>query len=187
MADVDQKEQELIEKIRTDKPDDFRLLIDAYQQRLFMYILRYINDQDKAEDILQDAFIKMYTNLNSFDVSRPFSPWAYRITHNEVINAIKKTKPSVSTDDNEWLPELIDDNQQLMNELDQKMQNQQLYSQMSKLPMKYREVLVLHYFQSCDYQTISNILHIPSSTVGTRIKRAKAQLKRALGKEYANA
>ncbi len=177
-------DEELVVKIIDGSPEDYRTVVERYQQKLFRYVLKYLYDQDKAEDIVQETFIKMYVNLNSFDTDRSFSAWAYKITHNEMVNYLKKNKRELTPDDDSWVPELADDRPSLSEELDQKISRQKLYRALSLLPLKYRTVLVLYYFQGCDYDSIATILSVPVSTVSTRISRAKAKLKKILIKEY---
>jgi len=73
----------------------FGELIERYQAKLSRYARKFLLDPDDAADIVQDIFIKSYQNIQSFDATRRFSPWIYRIAHNEFVNALKKT--SVTT------------------------------------------------------------------------------------------
>ena len=69
----------------------FLHLVNRYQDKLFRYIRRITGvSMECAEDILQEAFIKIYRNLNDFDPDLSFSSWVYRITHNEALNHLKK-------------------------------------------------------------------------------------------------
>src|SRR3954463_6498094 len=68
----------------------FGELVERYEAKLLRYARKFLLDPDDAQDIVQDIFIKAYENLQSFDVSRRFSPWIYRIAHNEFVNALKK-------------------------------------------------------------------------------------------------
>lgn len=177
-------DEELVVNIRAESPEDYRYVVERYQQKLFRYVLSYVYDQDKAEDIVQETFIKMYINLNSFDSERTFSSWAYKIAHNEMLNYIRKHKREIVLEDDSWIPELADDRPSLADELDKKLSRHRLYKALALLPMKYREVLVMYYFQGHDYGSIATILSVPVSTVSTRIARAKIKLKRILNKEH---
>jgi RNA polymerase sigma-70 factor (ECF subfamily) len=179
-------DEELVKEILADNPDRYRALVERYQQQLYRYVLKYIYDDAKAQDIVQEAFIKMYMNLRSFDTTRVFSAWAFRITHNEMLNFIKKHKRELDIDDNTWLPNLADDRPSISEELDRKIKKRQLHDALKLLPMKYREILILYYYQGCNYEAIAEILIIPVSTVSTRISRAKVKLKKVLLKEYGN-
>ncbi len=164
----------------------FSTIVDDYQKQLFVYIIKYIQDTAIAEDIVQEAFIKMYINLNSYDQNRPFSAWAYRITHNEMVNYLRKHKQTTELNEEAQYDELFDDRDNFLEEIDKKIQASQVRTLLYNLPMKYREILILHYFEQLDYQSIGTVINIPTSTVGTRIRRAKQQLHKIYIKEYGN-
>ena len=85
-------DEQLLELAKTNE-QAFACLVDRYEKKLLSYIMRISNvNLQEAEDILQDAFIKAYTNINDFDSKLKFSSWMYRITHNEVISAYRKRK-----------------------------------------------------------------------------------------------
>lgn len=176
-------DQQLVQTIRTTDTSLFSMLVDRYQQKLFYYALKYIQDQDKAEDILQESFIKMYTNLNQYNIKQPFSPWAYRITHNEVINYCRKNRALVSLDQNQWLSEVVNQDDSLATKFDRNLSAKQISQALLKLKVKYREVILLYYFEKQDYDDIATVLQIPRSSVGTRLRRAKAKLKVILQSE----
>lgn len=175
-------DEELVQTVRSGNQDRFGELMERYEQRLFGYIMTFVFDQQKAEDILQNCFIKIYTNLNSFDVDKRFSPWAYRIAHNESINYVKKNKKEVSLDQYEdWLNNIADERVDLADEVDRSIEKDKVRKAVFSLPMKYKEVVILYYFEGQQYRQISKTLRIPISTVSTRILRAKKKLKKILG------
>jgi len=174
-------DNELVAIIRKENPDQYKEIIDRYQGKLFAYLYRLIGEKEEAEDLLQDVFIKAYKNLNSYDIERKFSSWIYRIAHNEAVNHIKRkslkkfiywdnitsTKDKMETSsaeesaDNAWI---------------RKETNKEVGDAIKKLPLKYRQVLVLRYYSDKSYEEISEILGKPVNTVGTLIKRAKTKL-----------
>ena len=155
----------------------FALLIDRYQNKLFYYVLKYVAQPDKAEDIVQDTFIKIYTNLQSFDQSKKFSAWAYRIAHNNMVDSVRREKPIVSIEENEWVSNISDAKVDIVAEMELRQTKQEVQSAVNNLPNKYKDVVVLHYFEGYGYEEISDILGIPTSSVGTRLRRGKAKLK----------
>jgi RNA polymerase sigma-70 factor (ECF subfamily) len=70
----------------------FKTLIDRYDSKMMRYAKRFLFGYDDAQDALQEIFIKAYRNIKSFDTRRRFSPWLYRIAHNEFINSIRVKK-----------------------------------------------------------------------------------------------
>lgn len=164
----------------------FALLIERYQNKLFYYVLKYVAETDKAEDIVQESFIKIYTNLRSFDQTKKFSAWAYRITHNQLIDTVRKQKPTVSIEQNEWVNNIADPSVDIVEEIQGKQTKKEVQSAVALLPSKYKDVIILHYFEGYGYEEISDILAIPTSSVGTRIRRGKQKLKDILSMETHN-
>lgn len=154
----------------------FILLISRYKRRLFSY-LRYLTrlGEDDIEDILQNIFIKIYYNLNDFDGGLKFSSWAYRIAHNEAISHLRKIKPSVSLSCESFGD--IPDDCDISKELDIVFDNEKISKTVCEMDEKYREIIILKYFQQRDYKEISDILKKPMGTVATLVNRAKKQFK----------
>lgn len=165
-------------------PDYFTPLVERYEAKLFRYIRRFSGlSKECAEDVLQEVFLKIYRNLNGFDKDLKFSSWAYRITHNETINYLRKHSGketiAIENDDPEVI-NLIDVLESEINVLDDAKQaeiKEKVRKVMSELPTKYREVLVLRYLEELDYCEISDVLRKPVGTVGTLLNRAKCQFK----------
>jgi RNA polymerase sigma-70 factor, ECF subfamily len=166
------------------KQDAFEELVNRYESKLFRYVLRFSGLTDQcAEDILQEVFVKIYRNLNDFDPSLKFSSWAYRITRNETINYIRKNKKnknlSLQTDDEDTanLIDFLKSEDDIPEEIAKKELSAEVHEVLSRLPEKYKEVLVLRYLEELDYSEISDILKKPMGTVATLLNRAKSQFK----------
>lgn len=160
-------------------------LIDRYEAKLTRYVKRFTQHEEDVVDIIQVVFIKAYTHLQSFDIHRSFNSWIYRIAHNESVTYLKKRgNEKVSfIDFDTMLPHPFAEEQ-----ADDKAKNRELAGFLdqflAKLSPKYREVLILYYYDDLSYQEISDVLRIPTATVGVRIKRGKDALKAILPKEY---
>jgi len=143
------------------------------------YATRFLFNLEDAEDLVQEVFIKAFTNIQSFDSKRKFSSWLYRIAHNTFINAIKKKgrEPIPFFDPDTLSPHPVAketaDGKLISQEIKEEINNH-----LNKLKPKYREILVLYFLEELSYQEISDILHIPISTVGVRLTRAKTQIKK---------
>lgn len=171
----------------------FGELIDRYEKKLSRYIRRLSGlDIPSIEDILQEAFIKIYTNLNDYNPKFNFSSWAYRITHNETINYLRKNKKQIilplETDDEETknLIDALESGISVSEEVSRKDMNEKIRSAINLLPEKYREILVLRYMEDLEYQEISDILRIPMGTVATNVNRAKEKFKKIAQKMKLN-
>ena len=175
-------DEALIAEIRNNQPELYGEIIRRYQEKLTRYVRRFTPSEALREDILQEVFIKAYRNLNDFDVTRSFSSWIYRITHNESINHLKKaSREPLIIDEWEW--EVPDERLDLGIQIDQKDRGENVRQALQKLKEKYREPLILYFFEDKSYEEISDILRLPRNTVGTLISRGKAQLKSVLEKK----
>lgn len=162
----------------------FAVLVDRYESKLMRYIKRRTQVSDKdAEDLLQEIFVKIYLNLNGFDPSLRFSSWAYRIAHNEIVSAHRKrlARPQhelSDTDEDIFLHIASDIN--IEKELMLEDTKQELMQAIDSLSEKYRDIILLRFFEEQDYDSISDILKIPPGTVATRLNRAKKELQALL-------
>jgi len=170
----------------------FAELVKRYQNKLHRYIRRISSvTEEDAEDMLQDIFIKMYTNINSYDPDLKFSTWAYRITHNHVISDFRKRKirpEKVSIEDyNHTIIETLASELNLEKEIDRKYLKEKTDIIFHGMDIKYREILILQYLEEQSYQEISDILKIPMGSVATRINRAKKHFKKLYENSYEEA
>ena len=166
---------EIIQK-SLEQVDFFSCLYERYEERLLRYVKRIggINEEE-AEDILQESFIKIWKNLHAFDQSLKLSSWLYRIVHNQAISCIRKKK-SYGKDKKESLDEkryvnLPDDPEEDPEILEE--QDQLVHQILDQLPLSYKEVIVLKFLENMSYEEISDVLKIPEGTVATRINRGK--------------
>ncbi len=175
-------DEELIEEIRAKDKELYSEIIRRYETKLAHYLRKFFRDSDQLADVLQEVFIKAYRNLYGFDIKKRFSPWIYRIAHNEALNHIKKNRrESVSLDESEW--EIIDEDIDLKKEVDATLLKEKMEVALLRIKEKYREPIILYYFEQKTYEEISDILRLPRNTVGTLIMRGKKMLKEFLLQE----
>jgi RNA polymerase sigma-70 factor, ECF subfamily len=185
MSTSQSSDEELVVAIREKDRELYSVIIHRYKTKLSHYLRKFIRDADELEDVLQDVFIKAYHNLYGFNVNKKFSPWIYRIAHNEALNHIKKnSRFSFSLDETEY--EVVDEKMHLDSKIDNKLLKNKIEEELSKMKDKYREPIIFYFFEQKTYEEISDILHIPTSTVGTLISRGKKILRESLQKIYAS-
>jgi len=176
---LDKKDTELV-KLSLKNSDYFLCIVRKYETPLMRYIRRITNvSLEDAEDLLQETFIKVYTNLNGFDTSLKFSSWIYRIAHNEVISNFRKLKvrpEKINSEINGNVLKKIESDLNIEKEIDQKILKEKLNQIINQLDIKYKEVIILKYLENKSYEEISDIIKKPTNTVGTLINRAKKQL-----------
>ena len=83
-------DEQVVRMVQSGKVESFGILVKRYQAKMLRYARKFLFNYHDIEDLVQEVFIKAYTNIQSFDASRKFSSWLYRIAHNQFINAIKK-------------------------------------------------------------------------------------------------
>ena len=162
-------------------------IVNLYQHKLYQICYRMLGNKQEAEDIAQEAFVRAYINLHSYDQKRKFSTWLYRIATNLCIDRIRKKKPDYYLDAEVAGTEGLDmysqiaSSEQLPEETVEQMELQdRIQYEISRLPDKYRSVIVLKYMEELSLQEISEILDMPLGTVKTRIHRGREQLRKQL-------
>lgn len=185
MEPHDRTDEEIVAQALKDK-EQFGLLIGRYEAKLTRYLARLgLASAEDREDVLQNAFIKAYRNLNSFDPTLSFSSWMYRITHNEAMSHFraKRARPALELGEEgeRLLMELRDEEADTARRAEARLSSENLARALAQLAPKYRDVITLRYFEERSYAEMSDILTLPVGTVSTLIHRAKRSLKEALG------
>jgi RNA polymerase sigma-70 factor, ECF subfamily len=155
--------------------DYFICLYERYELRLLRYIQRItMVSEEQARDILQEAFIKIWQNLNGFNQKMKLSSWIYRIVHNETIS-YWRNKKSFGKDRKVKLEDHIatDTFDDMESSEDDGRNDFLTHEVLALLPIHYKTILILKFIEDMSYQEISDVLKIPEGTVATRINRAK--------------
>jgi RNA polymerase sigma-70 factor (ECF subfamily) len=183
MPETTQTDEAIVLLVRNGDSELFGELVKRYEAKLKRYAHKFLFDRNDRDDLVQDVFIKAYINLQSFDNDKKFSPWIYRIAHNTYVNALKKklTDKVFPIDFDTFLPhpralETAD------SESEKEYTRTMLDKNIKSIDPKYREPLILYFYEEMDYKEIAEVLGVPVSTVGVRIKRGKEKLKEILSK-----
>jgi RNA polymerase sigma-70 factor (ECF subfamily) len=176
-------DEEIAAAVQNGDIEAFGALMERYEPKMARYARKFFANKEDIKDIVQDVFIKAYTNIQSFDAARKFSPWIYRVAHNEFVNALKKKSRSsmLSFDLDIVFPHPVA-SETAESEFNKQELQEMLDHFLAEIDEKYREPLVLYYFEDFDYKEIAEILQIPISTVGIRLQRGKAILKKLISK-----
>lgn len=178
-------DESIARRVQEGETSLYRQLVERYQERLLRYAAYYCKDPDDAADIVQEAFVKAYVNLRGFNTKKRFSSWIYRIVHNEALNGLKKARRSISLDEHTWVEQIADTRRNSLRDLQDEEIQQAVRDCLNALPIAYRIPLTLYYLEEHSYTEISEILHIPIGTVGTRITRGRMLVKRLWVKKEA--
>jgi RNA polymerase sigma factor (sigma-70 family) len=182
MNNLSESDALLIEATIKGDQEAFQKFVEKYQKRIFSYLYRFLyQNKETAEDITQTVFLKVYQNLNNIDQTKAIKSWIYRIAHNEAANYLRSVsrKKESMLNDEQW------SNLSTQKEEEEDISEQYgeiIQTALKKIKPKYREVIVLYYFEEKSYDEISIILNSSTSSVGTLIRRAKQQLKKILEK-----
>jgi RNA polymerase sigma-70 factor, ECF subfamily len=181
-------DEEIIRRTLIDK-EAFAPLIERYEAKLARYLERLgVGVPEDREDVLQNAFIKAYKNLNSFDPSLTFSSWMYRIVHNEAMSFFraKHARPQVilSGEDEILITELQDETSDTSQLAELRITREELTKAFASISPQYREVITLRFFEDRSYTEMSDILQVPVGTVSTLLYRAKRALRAVLPEKF---
>ena len=179
-------EHEAIAQLKTGDIIGLKTLVNVYQVQAVRAAYFITNDKTMAEEIVQDAFLRVYERIEQFDVARPFAPWFFRIVTNLAIKAAKKEARTLSLDNSTTdleatILELIPDT---LPGPDDKIAMQQLQEEvrqaLGKLTPKQRSVIVMRYYLDMSEAEMSNKLEIAPGTVKWHLHAARERLRTLL-------
>lgn len=171
---VSQTDEQLVQESLSSE-DAFAVLVDRYEPKLRRYVCRLSTfDAEEVDEVLQDTFVAIWKNLRGFDGRVKFSSWAYRIAHNQTISLFRKFKARGQDRQVELTEELfVPTGDDLTATLDSAFDSRAVEMVLRVMPEKYREILVLRFFEDLSYEEISDVLHKSVGTVSTLVARAK--------------
>jgi RNA polymerase sigma-70 factor (ECF subfamily) len=165
----------------------FERLMEKYHDAIFNFIYRMVRDREQVEDLTQEAFIKAFASLKSFNEEFAFSTWLYKIATNNCIDYIRKKKlqmfsidKPVESRDGDFTFELPDDSYEADRELISDQRATMLHEAIEQLPEKYRTVIRLRHVEERSYEEIARHLKLPIGTVKAHIFRARELLYKQL-------
>ena len=166
-------ETPIIQAVLRGDSEQYRQLVERYQTGLIIHCENIIKDREEAEDIAQEAFIKAYNTLSSYDHSKArFSTWIYRIATNMSIDHLRKSKRHIAIDNPDSFADehaQIDVDQSEIDALRQAVNDLE--------PPVYAQVIKAYFWEGKSYKTIAKELDVTTNTVGTWMRRAKAALR----------
>lgn len=165
----------------------YERLVTKYQGPLRRHVGKMVRDQQQVDDLVQEAFVKAFGSIESYNPDYAFSTWLYRITTNHTIDYIRKRKLStfsidkpIQTRDGELQMEIPDSTYRPDRAVVADQRNAILREAIEGLPPKYHRVIVMRHQQEMSYDEIAEELDLPLGTVKAHIFRARALLNKAL-------
>ncbi|MEQ6377020.1 sigma-70 family RNA polymerase sigma factor [Bacillaceae bacterium S4-13-56] len=168
-----------IEWIQEQEPDDIlEVIMNEYGPDLMKLAYTYVHDWAKAEDLVQDVFITSYEKLTSFRGESSLKTWLHRVTINKCKDSLKSWSfRNIRSGFDEYYQSTRSTTPTPEQDLIKKDEDSFLADCIMKLPMKYREVILLYYYSELDTEEIAAALKVNSKTIRTRMRRARNLLK----------
>jgi RNA polymerase sigma-70 factor (ECF subfamily) len=174
-----EEEQVWLEDARGGNKDAFGKLIDAYQTPVFNLAYRMLSNADEAEQAAQEAFIRAWTRLDSYNPQHKFSTWLLSITSNYCIDLIRKRRKQLLSIDGPLPPHPALTSEQSKGPEAQAVQGEEqevVQALLQSLPEEYREAVVLRYWYDMSYDEIAEVMKTTVSAIKSRLFRARRQL-----------
>lgn len=169
-----EEEQEWIQKVLAGNKQAYAHIIDRYKNPLYGIILRMTKNPHDAQDLVQEAFIKVYEQLDKYKAQGSFSSWFYKVAINHCMDQFRKKKFKQSEVDEEKIqdhrhPEVIFLKQE---------KSRQLERLIATLPPDERMIILLRYGDELSYQEISEALDLSLANVRNKLHRAKKKMRK---------
>jgi RNA polymerase sigma factor (sigma-70 family) len=164
----------------TDKEILLESIMDEYGERLTKLSYNYLQDWGKAQEVVQDVFIICHKHIEEYDNIHSYKSWIYRVTINRCKDKLRSSLLKRLVFNNDVLKKLnslepTPEEQVLKNKEDEFLSECVL-----SLPVKYREVIILFYYEEMSIDEMSSLLDLNPNTVKTRLKRSRDLLKNVL-------
>jgi RNA polymerase sigma-70 factor, ECF subfamily len=184
---VDVLVKKRIQQVLKGDQDAYGEIVELYKDKVYQISYRMLGNRHEAEDIAQEAFIRAFVNIHSFNINLKFSTWLFRIATNLCIDRIRKKKPDyyldaevAGTDGLTMYSQIASNENMPEKEVESLELEETIQKEIMKLPEKYRSVIVLKYIEELSLIEISEILNLPIGTVKTRIHRGREALRKQL-------
>jgi len=180
----DRPDGEIVKAVLRGGVEAYRVLVHRYERRVYAVARGMLRSHDEADEVAQEAFVRAYQSLHTFDTSRAFFPWLCRITVNLAITLSQQRDRRGSDSLDEYERRAgheapADDDPSRVAE--QRELEAAVGRALSELPDGMREVFILRTFDDLSYQEISEVLGLPKGTVMSRLARARERVRDRLG------
>ena len=181
------KDFEFIQRIIAGDTGAFRQVIDQYQRLVNHIVYRMIPDIDEREDICQEVFVKVYSNLDRFRGDSRLSTWIGRIAANRCIDYLQAKKLPLDPEPIEESYSLADHTTERPDKRAERLGlSQVLTKEIAALPAPYKTIITLYHLDDMSYDEIADIMNTPVGTVKSYLFRARRKLRGRLSGKYRN-
>jgi len=172
---ADKEDHELLALVQDGSGQAFAVLVERHTQRFYRLAFRYLQNREAAEDVVQDAFLKLWENPSLWQAERnsKFTTWFYRIVVNLCLDQLKKKKPEALDDDNLVADDHEPVDKMMMREQEQKMVEKEI----AALPERQRTALNLCFDEGLTNQEAADVMGVNLKALQSLIMRAKSTMK----------
>lgn len=168
----------LIERVKKGDTEAYNPLVERYKLPLYTVMYRMVRHRDDAEDLVEEAFIKGFRAIKTFETGRPFFAWLCKIAVNNAINFLKKERRGKMQPIEQVEHTLTAQQGDPIEMTEQKILHERIAAAMAQLNDDDRTILSLRIDEEFSYDEIASILKIPRGTVMSRLARARQRLKK---------
>lgn len=186
------EERRLIKAARGGCPVSSRRLIETHQDRLHAFVWRMIRDRHDAEEVCQDAFLRAFQALDSFNDQYRFSTWLFTIAYRLCLNTLRRRKDYSGDVDFNRIGEADDHagGEQdaaiaVANSEEARVMREEIWTAVDGLSGPQKATVLLFYREGMNCQEIGDVLEMPAATVKSHLHRARARLKETLSAKLA--
>jgi RNA polymerase sigma-70 factor (ECF subfamily) len=176
-----EEEKEIIRRVQYGEVAAFEDLVNAYKQKAYYVALGFVGNHEDALDLSQDAFVKAFKAIKTFDLNSPFFPWFYKIIKNHCLNYIKKNQrvrnDSLEELEEETFAQFEDDKPTPRDTYEESETRINLWRAIDRLKPDFREIIIMKHFHNLSYKEIAEALNIPIGTVMSRLFNARQELR----------
>ncbi|CAM5793860.1 MULTISPECIES: RNA polymerase sigma factor [Brevibacillus] len=170
-------EAELIRKAQSGDHEALVELLRTIETSVYRSAFYILGNEQDALDAAQEALIRIYRKIDTYQEKAKFSTWVQRVVSNVCMDKFRAKKETVSIDEHELI---IPDRNNVEDEILLNSLSQDIKAAIGKLPKQYRMVVVLRYLEDFSYQEIAEALELPLNTVKSYLFRARQQLQELL-------
>jgi len=180
-------DQELVKRSLKGDEGAFNELIDRYKRGIYTVIVRMVRDNETANDLSQETFIKLYRSLSSYNPDYKFSSWLFKIANNLTIDHLRKNRQKIysldapiEADEDEITVQIASPGENALDRVESLELGEKIKEAIMELPVEYRRVIVLRHIEDMSYEEIVEVTDLPLGTVKTLLFRGRRILRKKL-------
>ena len=181
------KDTDLLIEASNGDEDSFSVIVERYSDKLFNFVLRFVGDQQTAEDIVQETFPKVFTSSDRARTLNNFSTWIFTIAANLAKSQLRYRKrwrfisiDSSTHEDTDVIVEAIDESHRPDHTTESKIMHSMIRTAIDSLPPRYREAIIMRDIEGRSCDEIARITDSPVGTIKSRVNRSRLKIQQEL-------